>query len=240
MPRPPGTGLSRRDAIALGIGAAAAATINRSVSAADSISSELIVDGVVNGQPATFLIEASTGQMSQIEAARPGSQFVVQPVRGDLSVRDEYSKQSALSLLNSLRQRKDRICVSGSVLEAVFAPNGHEIVFLELDEALLRLVSIRPNGRGRRVLSEVDQSGGMRGISWSPCSSYVAVVAYDWEQFGDTVGCPAEDSHTIELHAVGAAEIHRATRIAKAAWLGRIQWTNAAPADGHSWTQTQS
>ena len=235
----PETDLSRRDAILFGLGTAASATFSTSALAGDSNHIRMIVGGVVGGETATFLFDTVSGQVSRsFETPSPqaapsiqqvkipaGMLFLDQSVSGDLLVQDVRDEHAKLCVLSSSGQLKYEIPAYGSLPDAKFSSTGREIAFVEFDAPMTRLVLVRACGRGRRVLNEVNENGSMRGVSWSPCNSFLGVVAYDWGQFGEAEGYPVPDSHRIDLFDISRAGTRKSTPVSRATWLDRVEWT---------------
>lgn len=223
---------SRRDAIRLGIGGAVAlSAVDASMADSKTAEAQIVVRGVQQNEAATFLVNVSSGKVSStpgevsVHSTKKSRQFrlpdkqelINQSESGDLLVLEKHDDGSELLILNGHRERKTSVPFEGQLLEACYSGDGQQIAIIEGDDRGFRLVVFNARGGERTVLNE---SAGMRGASWSPCNTYVGVVAYDWQQTEGSGGFPAPASHRIELFS----GTRRTSRLAHSCWLDRVDW----------------
>ena len=237
MPGISSTELSRRNAIRIGVGSAVASVaIGNTMAQQNAAPCRIAVDGAFEGDSGRYLVDVATGAVSKSTEA-PAERgemtrhfklpidhtLVDQSLNGDLLVRDDSGEVSRLIAFNSMRELQSVFNTVGQISEACFSPDGRKIGLIEFGESGTRLVVMNSDSTGRKVVNRVDQAGGMRSVSWSPCQEFVAVVAYDWDQFDESRGCPHPASHRVEMFSGTRRSIH----LANSHWLDRVEWMTA-------------
>lgn len=206
---------SRREVIRYGLCAAAAASC--SPVQAETKAHSLTADGAMHGQAGSFSVDLEHGTIRKASDGFGGehqhtSEVVVENTAGRSRIR--FRTESGYSTHIA---RTD-----GYLTEAEPSPDGSQVAFIEQDGDVQRLIISRV-GRGDRIVRlESESTSLMRGLSWSPCGRYLALVRFDWVSTHEHSGYPAPNSYRVDI-LDGRS---RVTRCHGAAWLGNIRWVS--------------
>jgi Tol biopolymer transport system component len=140
------------------------------------------------GSPSVQVIDAATGAIRRIGSGMAprwspdGRSLVFETEEFEWGDKDCILHSSAIvakSLDGAVTRRLAGVTSNDlEVIDPVWSPRGDLIAF---SDARGRLVVVRPNGRGRRVVA----SGGITSIEWSPDGSRIAGIRFNTRSADD-------------------------------------------------------